>query len=93
MNTKDLQERILFCQNVLQEIRPVILDGFQNPRIVSERKKDGSEVTEIDRRVEELVCKKIMQLIVPRNFCSSYLSLARHFWQDMSQLMIASKFR
>lgn len=61
MNTKDLQERILFCQNVLQEIRPVILDGFQNPRIVSERKKDGSEVTEIDRRVEELVCKKIMQ--------------------------------
>lgn len=60
MNSLELKKRIEFCKAQMDAVSETILDGFLNSQILSEKKQDGSWVTEIDRRVEEILRREIM---------------------------------
>lgn len=59
VNSKELQERLNFCRKAVASVVPVVLQGFQNSEIKVEKKRDGTHVTEIDRRVEELLRREV----------------------------------
>lgn len=59
MNTEELNDRVNFCLELKSKVRPIIQSGFLNPIVKFEKKEDGSDVTEIDRHVEEVICSEI----------------------------------